>query len=294
MWNSLTVLYVTLVAIAAALVLSGAAAGVRMAWRWPAGAPAGEARDDFDRQHHLVVTLMRVGALRGITLKKGAVHLGALATMTDLLENRIVVREAPILPAMSAKFAGPIIRNRATVAGNLIDGGPAADVVPPLLALKASVHLTGPRGKRTVPLEKFLTGYRKTAIKPGELITEVSFPAPGKNHKWGYYKLARRNAMAITVVGAAVVLKMKGDVVQEAGVSLGSVAPLPIRCREAEKILEGSRVDLALAQRAAEACAAAAKPIDDIRASAEYRKLMCEVLPRRLICQALGIPLETN
>jgi len=100
--------------------------------------------------------------------------------------------------------------------------------------------------------------------------------------------------MAITVVGAAVVLKMKGNVCEDAGISLGSVTPAPIRCYEAEKILVGNEVTLALAQQAAEACAAAASPIDDIRASAEYRKLMCETLPRRLICQAVGISLDPS
>lgn len=249
-------------------------------------------RHAHDGLPQLVIDLSRVDALRGISQAKGEIRLGALTTLTDLLENKIIVREAPILPAMAAKFAGPIIRNRATVAGNLIDGGPAADVVPPLLALKAAVKLAGPAGKRALPLDKFFTGYRKTALRPGEIITEVAFPAPGKNHKWGYYKLARRNAMAITVVGAAVVLKMKGSVCQEAGISLGSVNPAPIRCYEAEKALEGRAVDLAAAQRAADACREAAAPIDDIRASAEYRKLMCEVLPRRLICQALNIPLD--
>ncbi|MDA1000110.1 MAG: xanthine dehydrogenase family protein subunit M [bacterium] len=253
---------------------------------------------DLRHQHAggpgVVIDLMRIDALRGISVKKGTVHIGALATITDLLQSAAIGREAPILQGMAKKFAGPIIRNRATLAGNLIDGGPAADAVPPLLALKAKVKLSGPGGTRTVTLEKFLKGYRKTDVKKGEIITEVNFPAPGKNHKWGYYKLARRNAMAITVVGAAVVLQMKGNICQEAGIALGSVAPTPITCPQAEKLLKGKKIDLPLAQRAAEACAAAASPIDDIRASAEYRKLMCETLPRRLICQALGIPIDTD
>lgn len=251
---------------------------------------------DLRHQHNggpqLVVDLMRIKALKGISASKSGVRLGALATVTELLENKIIEREAPILRAMAVKFAGPIIRNRATVAGNIIDGGPAADIVPPLLALKASVKLVSQKGRRTIALDKFLTGYRQTAIKPGELISEITFPSPGKGHKWGYYKLARRNAMAITVVGAAVVLKMKGNVCEEAGISLGSVNPAPIRCYEAEKILEGKEITRELAQEAAEACAAVSAPIDDIRASAEYRKLMCETLPRRLICQAVGISLE--
>lgn len=253
---------------------------------------------DLRHQHEgpakVVIDLMRVSALRGISSSKGVVKLGALTTMTDLLTDRAILREAPVLAAMSEKFAGPIIRNRATVAGNLVNGGPAADAVPPLLALKAKVRLASEKGRRTIPLDKFLTGYRRTAIRANELITDVTFPAPGRGHKWGYYKLARRNAMAITVVGVAVVLKVKRKRVEEAGISLGSVTPAPIRCYEAERILEGSVVDLELAQKAAEACAAVASPIDDIRASAEYRKLMCEVLPRRLICQALDIPQNSD
>ncbi len=251
-------------------------------------------RHDHSGGIKLVIDLMRIKTLKGISASKGTVKLGALTTVTDLLRSRLIAREAPILTAMAAKFAGPIIRNRATVAGNLIDGGPAADIVPSLLALKAAVKLAGPKGRRTVALDKFLTGYRTTDINPCEIITEVTFPSPGKNHLHGFYKLARRNAMAITVVGAAVVLRMKGDTCQEAGISLGSVAPVPVRCYEAEKILEGEAITLDLTQKAAEACAAAASPIDDIRASAEYRQMMCEVLPRRLICQAAGISIDHN
>ena len=247
-------------------------------------------RHQHDGPAKVVIDLMRVSALRGISSSKGTLKLGALATMTDLLTDRAILREVPILAAMSEKFAGPIIRNRATVAGNIIDGGPAADAVPPLLALKAKVRLASEKGRRTVDLDKFLTGYRRTSIKSDELITGVTFPSPGRSHRWGYYKLARRNAMAITVVGVAIVLNMKRKRVEEAGISLGSVTPAPIRCYEAERILEGQVVNFELAQKAAEACAAVAAPIDDIRASAEYRKLMCEVLPRRLICQALDIP----
>lgn len=253
---------------------------------------------DFRHMHNggpeLVIDLMRIKTLKGITASKNSIRLGALTTVTEILEDKTIGREAPILQAMARKFAGPIIRNRATVAGNLIDGGPAADIVPPLLALKATVKLVSTKGRRSLALDKFLTGYRQTAIKSGEIISEISFPPPGKNHKWGYYKLARRNAMAITVVGTAVVLQMKGNVCTDAGISLGSVNPAPIRCYEAEKILIGKEVTPELAQQAAEACAADARPIDDIRASAEYRKLMCETLPRRLICQAVGISLDPS
>lgn len=251
-----------------------------------------ELRHQHDGPADVVIDLMRVNALRGVNVSKKAVALGALTTITDLIENKDISKNAPILAAMGKKFAGPVIRNRATIAGNLIDGGPAADAIPPLLALRATVNLAGPGGKRTVPLEKFLLGYRKTALKSGELITRISFPIPSKNHKWGYYKLARRNAMAITVVGAAVLLETSGKTIKKASISLGSVNECPIRCYEAEKILEGKKANLELIQKASELCMEASSPIDDIRASAKYRKLMCEVLPRRLLCQALNIQME--
>ena len=107
-------------------------------------------RHQHDGPAKVVIDLMRVPALRGISSSKGVVKLGALATMTDLLTNKIILKEAPVLAAMAEKFAGPIIRNRATVAGNIIDGGPAADAAPPLLALKAKVRLASKKGRRTV------------------------------------------------------------------------------------------------------------------------------------------------
>ena len=251
-----------------------------------------ELRHQHDGPADVVIDLMRVNALRGVNVSKKTTSLGALTTITDLIENKDLNKNAPILGAMAAKFAGPVIRNRATIAGNIIDGGPAADAIPPLLALRATVTLAGPRGKRTVALDKFLLDYRKTDIKKGELITRISFPTPSKSHKWGYYKLARRNAMAITVVGVAVLLETSGKTIKKASISLGSVNACPIRCYEAEKLLEGQKADSQLIQKASELCNKAASPIDDIRASGKYRKLMCEVLPRRLMSQALNIEIE--
>ncbi|MFQ5895620.1 MAG: FAD binding domain-containing protein [Nitrospinota bacterium] len=239
----------------------------------------------------LVVDLMRVKALRYVRETKAAIKMGALTTCTDLLENKLIRRYAPVLCAMAEKFAGPPIRNRATVAGNIVDASPAADIAPPLLALKARVKVRSARGGRVIPMEEFFLDYRKVALQPGELIAEVEFPKV-RNMRWGYYKLGRRNAMAISVVSAAVVLGMNGKSCREAGISLGAVAPIPLRVRRAEGVLEGERVERAQAQKAGEEAAAASRPIDDIRGSAEYRRLMCEVLTRRLICQALQIPLE--
>lgn len=237
----------------------------------------------------LVVDLSGIKALHYIKEGKGTVKIGALVTIADLLNSRLIKKHSPVLWEAAFKFAGPLVRNRATVAGNLVDASPAADVAIPLLALKARVKLRSLRGERTVPLDKFFTGYRKTVTKSGEILTEVEFPVPLRGTKQGYYKLGRRNAMAISVASAAVVLTMNRSTCTDACIALGAVAPTPLRVEKAEALLRGERVDRELAQKCGEAAAKAARPIDDIRASAEYRRLMCEVLVRRVICQSLGL-----
>ncbi len=237
----------------------------------------------------LVVDLSGIKTLRCIKEGKGTVRIGALVTITDLLNSQLIKKRAPVLWEAAYKFAGPLVRNRATVAGNLADASPAADVAVPLLALKARVKLRSLQGQRTVPLDKFFTGYRKTVTKPGEVLTEVEFPIPPRGSKQGYYKIGRRNAMAISVASAAVVLNMNRKTCADAGIALGAVAPTPLRVERAEALLRGEPVDRELAQKCGEVAAKSASPISDIRASAEYRRLMCEVLVRRLICQSLGL-----
>jgi carbon-monoxide dehydrogenase medium subunit len=187
-----------------------------------------------------------------------------------------------------------MVRNRATVGGNLVDASPAADSAIPLLALKAQVKLQSLKEQRTVGLDKFFTGYRKTVIKPGEILTEVKFPVPGRGTKQGYFKLGRRNAMAISVASVAMVLGMNGQACTDACIALGAVAPVPLRAKKAEALLVGKAVDEGLARKCGEVAAAGAKPIDDIRASAEYRRLMCEVLVRRILSQTLALEGEVS
>lgn len=237
----------------------------------------------------LIVDLSGIKTLKHIKEEKGTIKIGALVTIADLLRSQLIRKHAPVLWEASYKFAGPLIRNRATVGGNLVDASPAADTAVPLLALKAQVKLRSLKGQRTVTLDKFFTDYRKTVIRPGEILTEVAFPIPLRGTKQGYHKVGRRNSMAISVASIAVVLNMNGNTCTHAGIGLGAVAPIPLRVENAEALLRGKRVDLELARRCGEVAAESVRPIDDIRASADYRRLMCEVWVRRIISQILEL-----
>ncbi|RPJ40425.1 MAG: xanthine dehydrogenase family protein subunit M [Deltaproteobacteria bacterium] len=236
-----------------------------------------------------VIDLGGIDTLRFLKEERGLIRIGALTTMADLVDSKLVRNRAPLLWQAASRFAGPIVRNRATVGGNLVDASPAADSAVPLLALQAQVKLQSLKGKRTMPLEQFFADYRKTALRPGEILTEIAFPIPERTAKSAYHKMGRRNAMAISVVSVGVLLKMKGDICSEATVALGAVAPTPIRVLKVESLLQNRKVDLALAKNCGELAAKSAHPIDDLRASADYRRKMCAVYVQKAICRSVGL-----
>lgn len=237
----------------------------------------------------LVVDLGGLKTLNYMKEKNGQIKVGAMTTIADLLKSSLIEKQAPVLWAACSQFAGPVVRNRATVGGNLMDASPAADTAVPLLALKAKVKLRSLNGQRTLALDKFFTGYRKTVIKPGEILTEVAFPIPPRGTKYGYHKLGRRNAMAISVASVAVALEMIGKTCKDAAIALGAVAPTPLRIAEAEALLKDKNVDVELAQECGEVVAGCVKPIDDIRASADYRRRVSQALVSRAICESLEL-----
>ena len=237
----------------------------------------------------VVVDIDGIDDLRYARRENGTIHLGARTTLTDCLKLPLLTEEAPVLGMMAAEFAGTLIRNRATLAGNIVYASPAADVVPALQVLGASVTLMSKeRGSRELPLTDFIVGPRKTVLEQDELITEISFPASNGEVKAGYFKFALRNAMAISLVSGAVVLRMDGKVIAEASLALGAVAGTPYRVTQAEEILKGQEPTDALIREAAKAASDSASPISDIRASADYRREMTEVMTRRIIEQALA------
>ncbi|MCY3824547.1 MAG: FAD binding domain-containing protein [Nitrospinae bacterium] len=236
------------------------------------------------------VDISRLDELRFIEEADGKIRIGALASVTDLLESELIRTAASPLYESALEFAGPLVRNRASVAGNLMDASPAADLAPPLLVQDAVVELASAEGERALPLSEFFLDYRKTAVRPEELMKAIVIEPLGQEGRCAYYKLQLRRAMAIAVVGVAVVLRMKGSVCAEAAISLGAVAAVPYRAQAAEACLCGKEIGVAEIEAAAEAAEDSARPIDDVRASAAYRKKMCGVLVRRLLKKALGMP----
>ena len=233
-----------------------------------------------------VVGLGRVGELRGMDFGAERISIGGGTTVTDLLRSPEIAESAPSLVESSRLFAGLMVRNTATVAGNIACGSPAADLVPPLLALDADVTLASRAGTRTLPLDEYFLGYKRDVRRPDELITRVSWPRLPQPFVNTFYKLARRKGDAITVTGVALTLAAAGGVCTKARIALGAVAPVVFRARRAEELLEGRALTPALIDEAAAAAAASSSPIDDVRASAEYRLHTVEALTRRLVAQA--------
>lgn len=233
-----------------------------------------------------IVSLARLEEMRRIEERDGRIVIGGGTTVSDLLRDPRIATHGASLVEAARVFAGQMVRNTATVAGNIAYGSPAADLVPPLMALDAEVALASKSSSRSVPLADFFTGYRRTVRKAEELIAEISWPRRGADTADLFYKLARRKGDAITVTGVAVSLKLADGRCADVRIALGAVAPTVMRARKAEAMLEGQAPDAPLVDAAAREAAAECSPIDDLRASADYRRHTVHMLVRRLLGQA--------
>ena len=233
-----------------------------------------------------VVGLGRVGELRGMEFGTDRIAIGGATTVTDLLRSPEIARAAPSLVESARLFAGLMVRNTATVAGNIACGSPAADLVPPLLSLDADVTLASVEGTRTLPLDDYFIDYQRDVRRAHELITRVSWARLPTSSVNTFYKLARRKGDAITITGVALTLAASDGVCTRARIALGAVAPIVFRARDAETVLEGRTLTPSLIDEAAAAAAGASRPIDDVRASADYRLHTVEALTRRMVAQA--------
>jgi CO/xanthine dehydrogenase FAD-binding subunit len=235
-----------------------------------------------------VVSLSRVEGLKGIKREHGSLTLGACVTAGDLKDQEEVKAEFNGLCQSAGSLGSPLIRNLATVGGNIVTARPAAERPPSLIAYGASVLLKKSEGERLIPLEQFFKGPGQTVKEPEEILCAIILNEPPPYSGGGYVKLGVRNALEISLVNVAAFFALDGPSgpIQEARIVLGSVAPTPIRSASAEAVLLGERPDDALFERAGAAAAQDAKPIDDFRASAEYRQEMVRVFAKRALKRA--------
>lgn len=226
-------------------------------------------------------------------------RLGATVTIADLEESQALHSDPcwTILSEAAASLGTPGVRNRATIGGNLCNASPAADLAVAALALGAAVEVAGPRGRRTVAVEDFFLGPRQTALAPGEIVTAILVPAwknslgtDSGNERYGasFFKLCRHQcSVDVATVNVAVALSLSAGRISRARIALGGVAETPVLSQSAASALNGNKPASDIVAAAASLAVTDTRPIDDIRASANYRRAMTAVLVRRALTEAL-------
>ncbi len=218
-----------------------------------------------------LIDLTGIASLKYLRDEGDTILLGALATHNDVIASPACVERALPLAQACWEVGAPQIRTRATIAGNLVTASPANDTIAPLIALDASLVLANLAGERTVPLRDFYQGVRRTALQPGEIVREIRVSALRPGQRGLFLKLGLRRAQAISVIDAAFVLTFDEDVVTDARITLGCLAPTIVRATAVEDFLRGKRLDPDVREQAGQLARHDARPIGDIRGSADYR-----------------------
>jgi carbon-monoxide dehydrogenase medium subunit len=213
--------------------------------------------------------------------------IGALTTFRAIETHDSVRAHFPALAEAARVVAGVQLRNLATIGGNLGNASPSADSAPPLVALNATIEIASAAGTRRMPVERCLTGPGRTVLTPGEIFTSISVPAPSPRSGNAYARFSPRSAMDIGIASVAASITLDADRrCTSCRIVLGAVAPVPLRSGMAEGALEGERLTPALLEQAGELAAQAARPISDIRGSADYRRAIVRVLTTRVVALA--------
>lgn len=233
----------------------------------------------------VIVDLSNVAELSYIYQEDGRIHIGATTKIAAVESSPLLREKAPVLAEAAHLLGSRQIRNLATLGGNICNAAPSGDTLPALLLLEAEAKILGPAGERVVALENFFVGPGQTVLAPDEILLEVAVKEMPPRAAAVYLKHSRRRAMDIAVVGVGVRLEADegAKAIKGAKVVLGAVAPTPIRAPEAEAALAGKAPDAQTVETAASLAAAAARPISDVRASADYRREMVRVLTRRAV-----------
>jgi len=250
-----------------------------------------------------VMLMMKMGVLRPARLvslraveqrysdislgSDGALHIGAMATLSALERSPVIRKEAPVITGTLRTLSNVRVRNVATVGGHLAHADPHMDLPPVLIALGARVSLVAPRGERTIPLEQLHAGYLETTLGRGELIAEAIVPRQGARRA-AYLKCTTRSADDWPALGVAVVLDMDGNTVRDARIVISAATDTPTRLAKAEAVLHSARVDDAVLRRAGDAAAAEVRVISDQHGTAAYKRELLRVYLARAVRAALA------
>ena len=229
-------------------------------------------------EHKNFFSVWHLPELRGVEASDEYVTLGALTTYTDVRRDAVLSREFPMLARAARETGGVAIQNRGTIGGNIANASPAADSPPALLAYDAEVELVSALGSRRIAYSEFHTGYKQTLMRADELIARVRLRRPCAGARQFYRKVGTRRAQAISKVCFAGLVELDGGALGEVRIAVGSVAPVPLRCRRTEELLKGRGLDGALMKSALEEIAREVAPIDDIRSTARYRRRVAQNL----------------
>jgi len=237
----------------------------------------------------IIIDLSNVGELDHIREENGKIMIGAMTTITDLVESELIHDLCPVISSAGRHLGNPLVRNRATIGGNLANASPGADMAPPLLALDAVVHTNGPNNKqREIPVGSFFKGKMETALEKDELLTHVTIPKPKDPATMSQIKLGLRNSGAISLMNIAVKLDLDGKICRKARIGMCPVAVTPIRAYRTEEMLEGKEInDVLLTECSTVLREELSQRKHSVRASVEYRKQVATVLFKRAMHRAL-------
>ncbi len=237
-----------------------------------------------------LISLRSIPDLSSIEIN-GSIRIGAMTTVTDLINNPDLENQAKLLVDAARRLGSPQIRNTATVGGNLCNCSPCADLALALLVLEAKGRIESLSGTQDIPLQKFFEGPGKSCLSPDQILTDIFIEPVSSNTKSVFLKKGRIK-MDLAVASVALLLEMERETCRKARVAAGSVAPVPLRLQKVEVLLEGQALSPELADQAQRMASESVAPISDIRGSEEYRRQIVGVYVKRGIAQILGWSLD--
>jgi len=240
----------------------------------------------------ILVDITAIEELMGIDKKKDKICIRPLTTINELAHSEFILKESKVLIQAAEQFADPLVRNSATIGGNLVTASPAADMAVPLLTLDAMIKIESIRQKREVKIKEFFLGPGKTVLEDDEMIVGIEFEQSEINKNGYFIKLGQRKAMAITIASLALNLEVKENKITQIRIAMGSVAPIPIRLTVVEEFLENKEISNKLIEEAIGKVSEGVNPISDIRASEEYRRYISGILFKRAFEKLTNSPIK--